>query len=89
MPTDPALPWDNGMRPCVCTFCIVSVILAKMRTWYLPWSAQRWGDALSRLRSYPLTTLKSPTLGMGSVGDVARALGVNNSKVRSSVACSG
>lgn len=27
-----------------------------------------------------MTTLKSPTLGMGSVGDVARALGVNNSK---------
>eukprot|EP00903_Cladosiphon_okamuranus_P009538 g9085.t2 len=41
---------------------------------------ERWGDALSRLRSYPLTTLKSPTLGMGSVGEVARALGVNNSK---------
>eukprot|EP00752_Nemacystus_decipiens_P010220 g9107.t1 len=41
---------------------------------------ERWGDALFRLRSYPLTTLKSPTLGMASVGDVARALGVNKSK---------
>ncbi|CAN0430462.1 unnamed protein product [Ectocarpus sp. 12 AP-2014] len=41
---------------------------------------ERWGDALTRLRSYPLTALKSPTLGMKSVGDVARALGVSNSK---------
>lgn len=46
------------------------------------WVGQRWGDALTRLRSYPLTALKSPTLGMKSVGDVARALGVSNSKVR-------
>ncbi|CAM9683862.1 unnamed protein product [Scytosiphon promiscuus] len=41
---------------------------------------ERWGDALTRVRSYPLTTLKSPTLGMKSVGDVARALGVGNAK---------
>ncbi|CAM9564739.1 unnamed protein product [Ectocarpus sp. 12 AP-2014] len=41
---------------------------------------ERWGDALTRLRSFPLTALKSPTLGMKSVGDVARALGVSNSK---------
>lgn len=47
-----------------------------------PLLGQRWGDALTRLRSFPLTTLKSPTLGMGSVGDVGRALGVTNSKVR-------
>lgn len=45
------------------------------------WTEQRWGDALTRLKSFPLTALKSPTLGLGSVGDVARSLGVSKSKV--------
>lgn len=43
---------------------------------------QRWGDALTRLKSFPLVALKSPTLGLGSVGDVARTLGVSKSRVR-------
>lgn len=42
---------------------------------------KRWGDALTRLRGFPLKALKSPTLGLRSKGDVARSLGVSDSKV--------
>eukprot|EP00904_Undaria_pinnatifida_P009928 jgi/Undpi1/6065/HiC_scaffold_20.g08550.m1 len=41
---------------------------------------ERWGDALARLRGFPLKALKSPTLGLRSKGDVARSLGVSDSK---------
>ncbi|CAM9285454.1 unnamed protein product [Ascophyllum nodosum] len=41
---------------------------------------ERWGDALTGLRSFPLKVLKSPTMGLGSVGDVARSLGVTKTK---------
>lgn len=49
------------------------------------WMGKRWGDALTRLRGFPLKTLKSPTLGLKSKGDVARSLGVSDSKVRSTL----
>lgn len=50
------------------------------------WTGKRWGDALTRLRGFPLNALKSPTLGLRSKGDVARSLGVSDSKVRFDVA---
>lgn len=57
-------------------FRCVFVIARDIRT------GKRWGDALARLRGFPLKALKSPTLGLRSKGDVARSLGVSDSKVK-------
>lgn len=60
---------------------LVTFTLKQTSRWLWRIPNQRWGDALTRLRSFPLTALKSPTLGLKSVGDVGRALGVDSSKV--------